>query len=89
MSKQRKFVQHLTHGGAISSKSTENEVAPDDAFSNFVSTIAFAFTIPILNRMLECDSFSLTPISEYLCTLQLPTEVTLTILIRVFGLECG
>ncbi|CDS38025.1 hypothetical protein EmuJ_000531600 [Echinococcus multilocularis] len=35
MSKQRKFVQRLTHGGVISSTSAEIEGAPKDTFSNF------------------------------------------------------
>ncbi|KAM3185074.1 hypothetical protein ACTXT7_007112 [Hymenolepis weldensis] len=34
MSKQRKFVQQLTHGGYMSQKSVDNEVTTEDSFSN-------------------------------------------------------
>ncbi|VDK23302.1 unnamed protein product [Taenia asiatica] len=36
MSRERKFVQRLTHGGVTSSKPAETEVVPEDAFSNFI-----------------------------------------------------
>ena len=37
MSKQRKFVQQLSQGSSIGSKSADNDVVPDYTFSNFVS----------------------------------------------------
>lgn len=38
MSKQRKFVQQLPHGGFIGQKAVDNDVTSEDSFSNFVST---------------------------------------------------
>lgn len=44
MSKQRKFVQQLTHGGYMSQKSVDNEVTTEDSFSNLVSIFSIFST---------------------------------------------